>query len=82
MTVEPYLITLRKDAVPHSSFRHSGVEFIYMLAGKVQYRHADRLYLLEPGDALFFDAKARHGPEILEQAPMQYLSVIVYPRQR
>ncbi|MDU6749452.1 MAG: cupin domain-containing protein [Bradyrhizobium sp.] len=62
-------------------FRHAGVEFIYMLSGKVRYRHADRLYLLEPGDALFFDAAARHGPEELIKAPMTYLSVIIYPRR-
>src|ERR1700751_3687485 len=63
--VEPYLITLRKNAVPYTNFRHAGVEFIYMLSGKVRYLHADRSYLMEPGDALFFDAAARHGPEEL-----------------
>ncbi len=26
-----------------------------MLSGKVRYRHADRTYVLEAGDALFFD---------------------------
>lgn len=77
---EPYLITLKSDAVPYTDFRHAGIEFIYMLSGKVRYRHADRSYVLEPGDALFFDAAARHGPEELIKAPMQYLSIIIYPR--
>jgi hypothetical protein len=36
---------------------------------------------MEPGDALFFDAAARHGPETLTKVPMQYLSIIIYPRQ-
>jgi len=79
--VEPYLITLKKDAVPYTNFRHAGVEFLYMLSGKVRYRHADRTYLMEPGDALFFDAAARHGPEELVETPMQYLSIIIYSRQ-
>jgi transcriptional regulator with XRE-family HTH domain len=79
--VEPFLITLDEDAVAYTNFRHAGVEFIYMLSGKVKYRHADRLYLLQPGDALFFDASARHGPEDLVKAPMQYLSIIIYPRR-
>ena len=79
--VEPYLITLREDAAPYTHFRHAGVEFIYMLSGKVRYRHADRTYIIEPGDALFFDSAARHGPEELIEAPMQYLSIIIYPRQ-
>lgn len=80
--IEPYLINLAEDAAPYTQFRHAGVEIIYMLSGKVRYRHADRTYLVEPGDTLFFDAAARHGPEDLVQAPMQYLSIIIYPRQR
>src|SRR5258708_8873833 len=79
--VEPYLINLAEDAVPYTQFRHAGVEIIYMLSGKVRYRHADRTYLMEPGDTLFFDAAARHGPEELVQAPMQYLSIIIYRPQ-
>lgn len=81
ISVEPYLITLSKDAVPYTEFRHAGVEFIYMLSGKVRYLHSDRSYVLEPGDALFFDAAARHGPEELIEAPMEYLSIIIYPRR-
>jgi transcriptional regulator with XRE-family HTH domain len=79
--VEPYLITLKSDAVPYTEFRHAGVEFIYMVTGKVRYRHADRSYVMEPGDALFFDAAARHGPEELIKTPMTYLSIIIYPRR-
>jgi transcriptional regulator with XRE-family HTH domain len=81
VTVEPYLITLKADAEPYIDFRHAGVEFIYMLTGKVRYRHADRSYVLEPGDAMFFDAAGRHGPEELIKAPMTYLSIIIYPRR-
>lgn len=51
-----------------------------MLSGKVRYRHVDRTYLLEPDVALFFDAAGRHGPEELIEAPMEYLSIIVYLR--
>ncbi len=80
IVVEPFLITLSEDAVPYTLFQHEGTEFIYMLTGQVRYRHADRAYLLNPGDTLFFDAAAPHGPEDLITLPMTYLSVIVYPR--
>lgn len=80
VVVEPYLITLTKEAKPYTLFQHAGVEFIYMLSGKVRYRHADKAYVLEPGDSLFFDAAALHGPEELTELPMTYLSIIVYPR--
>ena len=80
---EPYLITLAEGAVPYAHFRHAGAEdFIYMLSGKVRYRHSDRAYLMEPGDALFFDATARHGPTELIEPPVRYLSIIIYPRDQ
>ncbi len=81
VVVEPYLITLQDDAVPYTQFRHAGVELLYMLSGKVRYRHGDESYVMEPGDTLCFDAAARHGPEELIEAPMQYLSIIMYQRQ-
>ena len=80
VVVEPYLITLTEEAQPYTFFQHAGVEFIYMLTGKVLYRHADKAYPMSSGDALFFDAAAPHGPEELTKLPMTYLSIIIYPR--
>lgn len=80
VAVEPYLITLREQAAPHTSFRHAGVEFLYMLKGEVQYRHGSELYHLTPGDALLFDSAAPHGPEGLSGEETVYLSIIVYAR--
>jgi transcriptional regulator with XRE-family HTH domain len=81
VAVEPYLITLSREAQPYPSFQHAGMELIYMLTGRVIYRHEDKLYDLSPGDALFFDASGLHGPEVLSTLPMTYLSIIVYPRK-
>lgn len=81
VVVEPYLITLSEGAASYTSFAHSGVEFIYMIEGEVDYRHGDDVYRLQPGDALLFDSSAQHGPETLVSHPMRYISVIVYPRQ-
>ena len=58
IVVEPYLITLTKEAKPYTRFQHAGVEFIFMLTGRVLYRHADKAYPLAPGDALLFEATA------------------------
>lgn len=78
VTVEPYLITLTDQSDVFPTFQHDGVEMIYMLEGSVSYRHGDRLYDLEPGDTLFFDADAPHGPEALRRLPIRFLSVISY----
>ncbi len=78
--VEPYLITLTEKSDVFPLFQHSGVEFLYMLEGKVVYRHGSRTYTLEPGDALFFDSDAPHGPDELITLPIRFLSIIIEPR--
>ncbi|MDB5564814.1 MAG: transcriptional regulator [Tardiphaga sp.] len=78
IAVEPYLIELRKGSAPYTEFRHAGVEFIYMISGKVSYRHDDQVYHLQPGDALMFDSGALHGPQNLKELPATYLSIIIY----
>ena len=79
VVVEPYLITLTADSDVFPTFQHEGLEFLYMLEGSVRYRHGDTLYQMEPGDSLCFDADAPHGPEVLENLPARYLSIICYP---
>lgn len=80
VVMEPFLITLRENATPYTGFRHAGLELIYMLSGRVGYRHGDEVYDLSPGDALLFDSASQHGPEHLTELPMTYLSIIVYAR--
>ena len=75
--VEPYLITLDETSDAFPIFQHEGTEFIYMLEGSVTYAHGDRTYLMEPGDSLYFDAGAVHGPLELRKLPAVYLSIIV-----
>lgn len=82
IAVEPYLITLNKDAVAYTEFRHEGIEFIYMLSGEVAYAHGEKSYHLQPGDSIMFDSAEFHGPQKLIKLPMTYLSVIIYPRDR
>jgi transcriptional regulator with XRE-family HTH domain len=78
--VEPYLITLSDKSDIFPTFQHGGIETIYMLEGEVDYRHGDAVYPLKPGDTLFFDADAPHGPEKLVELPARYLSIISYPQ--
>ncbi|WP_429098794.1 helix-turn-helix domain-containing protein [Aminobacter sp. BE322] len=80
VTVEPYLISLSEDSDVFPMFQHEGMEFLYMLEGEVVYRHGNNLYRMTPGDSLFFDADAPHGPEELTTLPIKYLSIISYPQ--
>ena len=82
VVVEPYMITLDSESDRFPTFQHEGIELLYMLDGVMRYRHGDKQFLMEAGDSLLFDSDAPHGPEILEELPIRYLSIITYPQQR
>ncbi|MFV0475081.1 MAG: helix-turn-helix domain-containing protein [Pikeienuella sp.] len=82
VVVEPYLITLTSESDVFPTFQHEGLEMLFMLEGAVDYRHGRNVYALEPGDTLFFDADAPHGPENLRRLPARYLSIICYQQRK
>jgi transcriptional regulator with XRE-family HTH domain len=78
---EPFLITMDDASEVFPRFEHPGTEFIYMLKGRIEYRHGQQTYTLEPGDALTFRGDVAHGPERLLDLPIFFLSIIVYGSQ-
>ena len=75
---EPFLVTMDDASEVFPSFEHPGTEFLYLLKGKIEYRHGKQTYMLEPGDALTFRGDVPHGPERLIETPIHLLSVIIY----
>lgn len=75
---EPFLITLNDASEVFPTFQHPGTEFIYMLEGKIEYRHGRETYLLEPGDSLTFSGDVPHGPDRLIELPIRFLATIYY----
>ena len=78
---EPFLITMDDASEVFPTFEHPGTEFIYMLQGKIEYRHGQQTYVLEPGDSLTFRGDIPHGPERLMELPIHFLSTIIYGSQ-
>ena len=81
LAVEPYLVTLTAASDVFPVFQHEGIEFLYMLEGEVGYRHGDKVYVLRPGDPLYFDADVPHGPDELRKLPIRFLSIISHVRR-
>ena len=75
---EPFLIAMDDASEAFPTFEHPGVEFIHMLQGKIEYRHGQSTYLLEPGDSLTFQGDIPHGPEKLIELPIVFLAIIYY----
>jgi transcriptional regulator with XRE-family HTH domain len=76
---EPFLITIDSESATFPVFEHPGTEFLYMLEGRMEYRHGQHTYLLTPGDSLTFRGEVPHGPEKLIECPIHFLATIVYP---
>jgi len=77
-TFEPFLITMDDASEVFPTFEHPGTEFIYMLEGRIEYRHGQQTYVLAPGDSLTFRGAVPHGPEKLIELPIRFLAVIMY----
>ena len=80
-TFEPFLITMDDASEVFPTFEHPGTEFIHMLKGRIEYRHGQQTYMLEPGDSLTFRGDIPHGPERLLELPIHFLSIIIYGGQ-
>jgi transcriptional regulator with XRE-family HTH domain len=59
--LEPFLMTVEPGAGDvEATVTHPGEEFVYCLAGEVEYRVGGQTYHLEPGDGLLFKASQPH----------------------
>jgi transcriptional regulator with XRE-family HTH domain len=75
---EPFLISIDDPSEAFPNFEHPGTEFIYMLSGRMEYRHGQQVHPLGPGDSLTFSGDIPHGPGRLLELPIRFLTVIVY----
>jgi len=78
IAVEPYLMSYTKQSKVVPFLHRDGTQFIYVLEGKMLYRHGQKTYQMSAGDSLLFQANVPHGPEKLIDTPVRYLSVLSY----
>ncbi len=77
-TIEPVLVTITEPDEVFPLFQHSGVEFIHMLAGTIEYGYGAKRYVLAPGDTMQLQGDVAHGPTALIELPVQFLSLKVH----
>ena len=59
--LEPFLITVAPGAGNlDQAITHAGEELVYCLTGQIEYQVGDRLFLLEAGSSLLFEASLPH----------------------
>ncbi len=57
---------------------HPGYEFLYLLQGDLEIRHAERSHTLEAGDSVYFDAATPHSYRCAANAPAVALIVTMH----
>jgi transcriptional regulator with XRE-family HTH domain len=78
--LDPYFaefVPLKKatEVRPHV---HPGYEFLYVLEGELEIRHADKVYALEAGDGVYFDASTPHSYRCMGKTPATAIIVTMH----
>ncbi len=78
--LDPYyaeFVPLKKttEVRPHV---HPGFEFLYVLEGELEIRHADKVHNLEAGDGVYFDASTPHAYRCAGKTPTQAIIVTMH----
>lgn len=60
-----------------AAHQHTGAEFLYMLSGRLRLMHDARIEVLERGDAVYFDASAKHSYECITDEPCTALILTI-----
>ncbi|MCI0423331.1 MAG: helix-turn-helix domain-containing protein [Acidobacteria bacterium] len=78
--MEPFIVLF-----PHhpkkqgAGLQHPGEEFVLVLKGKLLFTVGDREYVLEPGDALYFDSSLPHWGKSLSKEECEALDISFVP---
>lgn len=81
--MEPFIMYLPSKPVPEgSSLSHPGEEFVLALKGRSLYRVGSEEYVLEPGDALYYDSSIPHAGWSLDVTVSEVLAVTLVKKSR
>lgn len=75
--MEPFLVEFMPMETADMVFTsHEGEEFHYVLEGKLEFRTDDRVEVLEPGDAVYFESDQNHSFRSLIKKPSRVIVVV------
>ncbi|MEO7767528.1 MAG: XRE family transcriptional regulator [Ferruginibacter sp.] len=75
--VDFVLLTLSPNA-QRASVQTDAYEFKYILKGSVEYTIGEEVFVMEPGDSIFFDATEPHNPKNLGNGEAQLLVLYIF----
>lgn len=78
--MEPFIVEIEpREEKDLLFYNHRGEEFLFVLEGRLEFRGADHIIALDPGDSLYFDGDISHALRGLEGERAVVLAVIYTP---
>ena len=78
--MEPFFITLEPSKeLEHTLSAHEGEEWLYALEGPLEIEYGKELYVLEPGDCIYYDSIVPHQVRSHEGQPAKFLACVYTP---
>ncbi|MCX7987127.1 MAG: cupin domain-containing protein [Bacteroidales bacterium] len=77
--MEPLLVEVGPEVLIESTAlnSHAGQEFNLVIEGRMELRLGDKVFVLDEGDAIYFDSSIPHGMRALDNKPCKFLAVVV-----
>jgi transcriptional regulator with XRE-family HTH domain len=78
--MEPFFITLTPvEASEHELSAHEGEEWLYVLEGALEIEYGKDIYVLKPGDSIYYDSIVPHQVRSHEGADAKFLACVYAP---
>ncbi|MCL1848003.1 MAG: cupin domain-containing protein [Coriobacteriia bacterium] len=78
--MEPFYITLEpSDATEHALSAHEGEEWLFALEGPIEIEYGRDIFVLEPGDSIYYDSIVPHQVRAHKGAPAKFVACVYTP---
>jgi mannose-6-phosphate isomerase-like protein (cupin superfamily) len=77
--MQPYILI--PDFEPGEFLQHDGEEFLYILAGEIEFLYGTEKHILSEGDSAYFDSKIPHSGRSLGSQLAKVLIILYFYRR-
>ena len=78
--MDPFVITITPSGeADHELVGHEGEEWLYGLEGEVEIAYGKDIYVLHPGESIYYDSIVPHQVRAHEGQPSKFLAVVYTP---
>lgn len=81
--MDPFIITITPSGeTDHKLVGHEGEEFLYGLEGEVEIAYGDELYVLHPGESIYYDSIVPHQVRAYKGQGAKFLACVYTPVEK